>query len=182
MESFPALTHLAVAADGGADEFATQLLQPRADRFGLLDPDRGAVDQDFRARTGGAGDEAVVAEIDLFEILARRHHREHDVLAGKLVRTDRRSARPSWPAARPWRASGSRSPRNGRPSTAARPSDSPFVPCRSSRVNVLPFFLLGFSIAVIARSEATKQSSCMIASRRSNPSLSSRWIASLRSQ
>ena len=86
MRELAGLDAFAVAADRSADEFAPQLLQPRADRFGLFDPDRGAVDQDFRPRPGGAGDEAVGAEIDLFEILAGRHHREHDVLAGKFAR------------------------------------------------------------------------------------------------
>ena len=50
---------LAVAAHRRADEFAAQLLQPRADRLGLFDADRGAVDQDLRPRPGGVGDEPV---------------------------------------------------------------------------------------------------------------------------
>src|SRR5262249_32224302 len=58
----------------------------------------------------------------------RRHRRDRSV--------GRRFCRPTWPTAPPWRGCGSRQQRHGHSSTAARPSESPCGPCRSSRFSV----------------------------------------------
>src|SRR5262249_1740269 len=72
------LDDLGIAAHRRRHVFAAELLQPVADRGRLLDRDGRAVDEDFRQLAAMAGD-AVLAEIDLVQILAGRDDGEQHV-------------------------------------------------------------------------------------------------------
>src|SRR3954451_4246348 len=84
-ESLPALTHLPLPLTG-----ALTKSQPNCFSRARIASDCSIPIDEQSTRIFGRGpsvsEEAVLAEIDLFEILASRDHREHDLLAGKLVR------------------------------------------------------------------------------------------------
>jgi hypothetical protein len=64
------LDALAVAADRRCDQHGTPRAQPLPERRRFLDPDRRAVDEELRHHTVAAGGHALLAEIDLLEVLA----------------------------------------------------------------------------------------------------------------
>ncbi len=72
------LDHLGIAAHRRRHVFAAELLQPVADRGRLLHRDGRAVDEDFRQLAAMTGD-AVLAEIDLLQILSGRDNGEQHV-------------------------------------------------------------------------------------------------------
>ena len=123
--SLPALHHLAVAAHRRGQEIGAEGLELAAHGGRLLERDGGAVHHHLRHLALAALGDAGLAEAHLLQVLAGRDDDEDDVAAGKFGRASRRCARPALPAARPSRACGSRSRRNGPPSAAVRPWGSP---------------------------------------------------------
>ena len=100
---------LALPDTGAADELdACSFRRPRM-RAEFLDRDRRAVDEDLRQLALGVGDDAVLAEIDLFEVFAFRDDGEQHVDAGEIGELVDDFAAELGPAARPSTWCGSRS-------------------------------------------------------------------------
>ncbi len=79
------LDHLGVAGDRRADVVGAAILQPLADGDQFLDRDGRAVDE-HAGRLAVAAQHAVLAEIDLLDVLALGDDREHHVHAGEVGR------------------------------------------------------------------------------------------------